>query len=87
MIEFLAQKSVNFFEVYWFPWSECKIILSLILTQDNAAFRVFIAKSESILSDVMLATMLLSYKSKIEQLYSFLPDANGKNVESVHHFY
>ena len=43
-------------------------ILATNLVQFRAVCKVFIAKLASTLSDVTLATILLSYKSKIEQL-------------------
>jgi len=79
------QYSTNFFEEYWLPWSLCNIILFLIfLTFLKAFSNAFIANSLVISLAVILDTTLLSYKSKILQLYLKLPSVNFKYVKSVH---
>lgn len=68
------QYSVKSLEVYWFPWSLCKISTPLISDWDFIALRnVRIASSDVIFRSVMLATTLLSCRSIIVQLYLLLP--------------
>ena len=73
------QKFTNRFDVNCEPRSECNITLPLASGfASTAALTVLTARYAVMFLSVMLATMLLSYKSIIEQLYITLPSFKNK---------